>query len=51
MELIAKPAAHCDVSFEAAWAMASTQPAAFAGLPQPEPVEVEVTGEGFALRQ
>ncbi len=40
-------AAHCDVSFEAAWAMASTQPAELVGLPIPKIVEVDVTDNGF----
>lgn len=44
-------AAHCDVSFEAAWAMASSRPADLVGLPAPEPVEVDVSEEGFSLRR
>jgi N-acetylglucosamine-6-phosphate deacetylase len=44
-------AAHCDVSFETAWAMASTQPAALAGLPEPGGVEVDVSEDGFSLRR
>ena len=43
-------AAHCDVSFETAWAMASTQPAEMVGLASPKRVEVEVSDEGFARR-
>jgi len=43
-------AAHCDVSFETAWAMASAQPAALVGLPVPQPVQVDVSDEGFSLR-
>ena len=39
---------HCGAGFEAAWAMASTQPAALAGLNPPPPVTVAVTPEGFA---
>jgi N-acetylglucosamine-6-phosphate deacetylase len=39
---------HCDVSFESAWAMASTQPAELMGLAPPERIEVEVTDQGFA---
>ncbi len=38
---------HCAVPFEAAWAMASTQPAEFMGLGQPETIEVDVTNDGF----
>ena len=43
-------AAYCDVSFETAWAMASTQPAGFVGLASPKRVEVTVSEEGFTLR-
>lgn len=43
-------AAHCDVSFEAAWAMASTQPAEMVGLARAKRVEVEVSDEGFSRR-
>ena len=43
-------AAHCDVSFEAAWAMASTQAAQMVGLADPRRVEVEVSEEGFTRR-
>lgn len=39
---------HCDVAFEDAWRMASTQPAALAGLETPPSVTVSVTREGFA---
>jgi N-acetylglucosamine-6-phosphate deacetylase len=40
-------ALHCRVPFAAAWAMASTQPAALLGLdPAPE-VEVEISARGF----
>lgn len=42
--------AHCDVSFEQAWAMASTQPAELIGLPSPEPITVEITDSGFLRR-
>jgi len=44
-------AAHCGVSFEDAWAMASTRPAELVGLPAPEPIEVDVTDDGFRLRE
>ena len=40
-------AAHCDVSFEVAWAMASIQPAALVGLPAPQTIEVDISSEGF----
>ncbi len=40
---------HCDVSFETAWTMASTQPAQLVGLPAPETVEAEITEMGFRL--
>lgn len=43
-------ARHCDVSFETAWAMASTQPAELVGLAPPERVEVDIDEEGFSLR-
>jgi N-acetylglucosamine-6-phosphate deacetylase len=42
---------HCDVPFEAAWAMASTQPARLVGLPPPPRIEVDVTDQGFRLRE
>ena len=38
---------NCDVPFETAWAMASTQPAEIVGIPTPERIEVDVTDEGF----
>ncbi|MDY7009135.1 MAG: N-acetylglucosamine-6-phosphate deacetylase [Planctomycetota bacterium] len=38
---------NCDVPFETAWAMASTQPAELVGLPVPEMVQVDVTDKGF----
>ena len=38
---------HCDVTFEQAWAMASTIPAALIGLQPPENVTVSVTDKGF----
>lgn len=41
-------ALHCDVTFEQAWAMASTAPARLVGLPPPPAVTVTVTPEGFA---
>lgn len=44
-------ARHCDIPFEQAWAMASTQPATLAGLDEPQTVTVAVTEEGFARRQ
>lgn len=40
-------ARHCDVSFETAWAMASTKPAELVGLAGPEIIEVDVTEKGF----
>ncbi len=40
-------AASCDVPFETAWAMASTQPAELIGLPRPERIEVDITEQGF----
>ncbi len=40
-------ASHCDVPFETAWEMASTQPAELVGLPRPERIEVDVTDNGF----
>ena len=43
-------AEHCDVSFETAWAMASTQPAALAGLPTPETIQVDIGADGFTRR-
>ena len=43
-------ALHCDVSFEQAWAMASTRPAGLAALDEPEAVTVAVTKEGFDRR-
>ncbi|MCK4625635.1 MAG: amidohydrolase family protein [Phycisphaerae bacterium] len=43
-------ARHCDVPFETAWAMASTQPAELIGLSVPEKIEVDVTDEGFVRR-
>jgi len=39
---------HCGVAFAGAWAMASTQPAALAGLDDLRTVTVAVTPEGFA---
>ena len=44
-------ARHCDVSFETAWAMASTQPAELVGLPRPGSISVDISEEGFQLRQ
>jgi len=44
-------AAHCGVSFEDAWAMASTRPAELVGLPAPEPIQVDVGDDGFRLRE
>ncbi len=41
---------HCDVSFEQAWAMASTRPADTVNLPRPGEVTVKVSGTGFALQ-
>jgi N-acetylglucosamine-6-phosphate deacetylase len=38
---------HCGVPWEAAWAMASTQPASLMGLPPVETIEVDVTADGF----
>jgi alpha-D-ribose 1-methylphosphonate 5-triphosphate diphosphatase PhnM len=38
------------VSFEQAWAMASTQPAELIGLPAPPDVTVDVGKDGFARR-
>jgi len=40
-------ARHCDVSFETAWRMASTQPAKLTGLAKPARVEVRITDDGF----
>lgn len=40
-------AGNCDVPFETAWEMASTQPAELVGLPKPERIEVDVTDSGF----
>ena len=42
-------AEHCDVPFETAWAMASTQPAALVGLATPRRVEVDVRDGRFHL--
>jgi len=41
-------AMHCGVSFEDAWAMASTNPAAVVSLPRPPRVSVTITKQGFA---
>jgi len=41
---------HCDVTFEQAWAMASTQPAELTGLKPPASVTVAVSAEGFTAR-
>ena len=38
---------HCDVSFEQAWAMASTQPAELVGIPAAQEVTVQVSEDGF----
>jgi len=38
---------HCDVTFEQAWAMASTIPASLLGLPAPSNVTVRITEKGF----
>ncbi len=43
-------ARHCDVPFETAWEMASTQPAELIGLPAPARIEVDVTEQGFVRR-
>lgn len=43
-------ALYCDVSFEQAWAMASTQPAALLGWPAAETVTVEIAEAGFVAR-
>lgn len=40
-------ARHCDVAFEVAWQMASTQPAALIGLDDLPEVTVEVSEDGF----
>jgi N-acetylglucosamine-6-phosphate deacetylase len=45
---VVNAALHCDVSFEQAWAMASTTPAKLMGLPAPRGVSVRVTAGGFA---
>ncbi|HET6430096.1 MAG TPA: hypothetical protein VFJ30_16895 [Phycisphaerae bacterium] len=42
-------AAHADVTFRQAWEMASTRPAALAGLEEPERIKVDVTDAGFAV--
>jgi N-acetylglucosamine-6-phosphate deacetylase len=42
-------ARHADVTFERAWRMASTQPAAAANLPAPPSVTVEIGAGGFRL--
>jgi len=47
---VVNTARHCDVSFEQAWAMASTQPAALLGWAPLPPVTVEITQEGFLAR-
>ncbi len=39
---------YCDVSFDQAWAMASTQPAQLIGLEIPETVTVSISDDGFA---
>ncbi len=39
---------YCDVSFETAWAMASTQPAKLAGLEVPKDVTVSISDDGFS---
>ncbi len=41
-------ARHCDVTFEAAWVMASKAPAAFIGL-EPKEVQVQILESGFRL--
>jgi N-acetylglucosamine-6-phosphate deacetylase len=41
-------ALHCDVPFVEAWAMASSRPAHFLGLPPRPPVVVTVSEQGFA---
>jgi N-acetylglucosamine-6-phosphate deacetylase len=38
---------HCDVTFEQAWAMASTQAARIVALPEPPRISVEVSPGGF----
>jgi N-acetylglucosamine-6-phosphate deacetylase len=40
---------HCGVTFEEAWDMASTHPAAVAGLRDPETITVDIMENGFAL--
>lgn len=40
---------HTDATFEEAWTMASTRPAQLVGIPVPEDITVEVSGEGFRL--
>ena len=41
---------HCDVGFEQAWAMASTQPARLVGLDELPEVSVSVSENGFTAR-
>ncbi|MCD4699010.1 MAG: N-acetylglucosamine-6-phosphate deacetylase [Phycisphaerae bacterium] len=43
-------AGHCDVSFETAWEMASTQPAELVGLPKPVRIEVDIIDNGFVRK-
>jgi N-acetylglucosamine-6-phosphate deacetylase len=38
---------HCGLSFETAWAMASTQPAALVGLASPEHVHAVIEEDSF----
>ncbi len=42
-------ALHCDASFEEAWRMASTAPAALLGMADPPEIEVDVSSDGFAI--
>ena len=42
---------HCDVTWEEAWAMASTIPASALGLPAPSAVTVEISEQGFRNSQ
>ncbi|MDY7009137.1 MAG: N-acetylglucosamine-6-phosphate deacetylase [Planctomycetota bacterium] len=43
-------AGRCDVSFETAWAMASTQPAELVGMPKPARIEVDVIDNNFVRK-
>ncbi len=46
---VIRVASQSDVSFERAWAMASTQPAQLLGLEVPAEVSVEICEDGFAI--